>query len=515
MSSKKRLIQAPVILAFISALIILNSFVQSSTHAQAVGAGKDWPIYLGGPENMHYSRLKQINRANVKRLKVAWTFDTGDASFASELQCNPIVINGVLYATTPKVNAIALNAATGELIWRFDPHEGRKVIGKMRNRGITYWSDGKEGRIFVAVREHLYCLDAKTGRPIASFGERGRIDLRENLRAGEKDSVSITTPGVIYKDLLIIGSITGETLPTPPGDIRAYEVKTGKLRWAFHTIPRPGEFGHDTWPVDAWKYSGSANNWAGIALDEKRGLLFVPTGSAAYDFYGANRAGDNLFANCLIALRAETGERVWHFQAVRHDIWDRDFPSPPTLVTVRRNGRIVDAVAQTTKSGHVYLFERETGKPLFPIEYRKYPASDLDGEVTAETQPLPLRPEPFARQQLTADMLTRRTPEAYKAVLERFQKLRSAGQFIPGSREGTVIFPGYDGGAEWGGAAFDPETGLLYVNSNEMAWILTLIEAPPASRRVSGKELYTKECASCHGGDLKGAPPEFPSLIGI
>lgn len=514
MNARKRLIKVLLLLTSISVLTTFIFFVQTGTQAQSwrTGAGKDWPIYLGGPENTHYSSLKQINRENVKNLKVAWTFDTGDAYTGSELQCNPLVVNGVLYATTPKVNVIALNAATGKPLWRFDPHEGRKVLGKMRNRGLNYWSDGKEGRIFVAVRQYLYCLNARTGKPIASFGASGRLDLRENLRAGEKEMVSITTPGIIYKDLLIVGSITSEALPTPPGDIRAYDVRTGKLRWAFHTIPRPGEFGHQTWPKDAWMYSGGANNWAGLALDDKRGLVFVPTGSAAYDFYGANRVGDNLFANCLVALRADTGKRVWHFQAVRHDIWDRDFPSPPTLVTVKRDGRLVDAVAQATKSGHLYLFERETGKALFPIEYRKYPASEMEGEVTAETQPLPLKPEPFARQQLTADMLTQRTPEAHRAVLERFQKLRSRGQFIPGTREGTVIFPGYDGGAEWGGTAFDPETKLLYVNSNDMAWILTLVEAPPPASRVSGKELYIKECASCHGADLRGGPPEFPAL---
>ncbi len=514
MNPKKRLIRVLLILAFISVVTPIIFFVQTSTQAQTsqAGAGKEWPIYLGGSENLLYSSLKQINRENVKNLKVAWTFDTQDAYQGSELQCNPLVINGVLYATTPKVNVIALNAETGKLLWRFDPHEGGKVLGKMRNRGLTYWSDGKEERIFVAVRQYLYCLNAKTGKPFASFGASGRLDLRENLRAGEKEMVSITTPGIIYKDLLIVGSITSEALPTPPGDIRAYEVRTGKLRWTFHTIPRPGQFGHKTWPKDAWMYSGSANNWAGMALDLKRGLVFVPTGSAAYDFYGANRLGDNLFANCLIALRADTGKRVWHFQAVRHDIWDRDFPSPPILVTVKRDGRLVDAVAQATKSGHLYLFERETGKALFPIEYKKYPASEIEGEVTAQTQPLPLKPEPFARQQLTADRLTQRTPEAHKAVLERFQKLRSAGQFIPGTRQGTVIFPGYDGGAEWGGSAFDPETKLLYVNSNEMAWILTMVQAPPTAKRVSGKELYIKECASCHGADLKGGPPEFPPL---
>lgn len=514
MTAEKRLIRVLVVLAFISVLPTLNLFVHGSTHAQTsrAGARKDWSTYGGGPESTRYSSLKQINRENVRNLKVAWTFDSGDAYLGSEMQCNPLVVNGVLYATTPKVSVVALNAATGKLLWRFDPHQGRKVLGKMRNRGVAYWSDGRQGRIFVAVRQYLYSLDAKNGEPVATFGASGRVDLRENLRPGEKEIVSVNTPGIIYKDLLIVGSITSETLPTPPGDIRAYDVRTGKLRWTFHTIPRPGEFGYETWPKEAWKYAGSANNWTGMALDLKRGLVFVPTGSAAYDFYGANRAGDNLFANCLIALRADTGERVWHFQAVRHDIWDRDFPSPPTLVTIKRDNRLVYAVAQTTKSGHVYLFEREMGKPLFPIEDRKYPASDIEGEATAETQPLPLKPEPFARQQLTADMITKRTPEAHNAVLERFKKLRSAGQFIPGSREGTIIFPGYDGGAEWGGSAFDPETGLLYVNSNEMAWILTMVESPPASKRVNGRELYTKECASCHGADLSGAPPEFPSL---
>jgi glucose dehydrogenase len=513
-------LSALVIFALLLALAaLLNPASAPAQRSQAgkrdqspPGAGKDWPVYLGGPESIHYSHLKQINRSNVNRLKVAWSFDAGDAYPGSEMQCNPIVINGTLYATTPKVNVIALDAATGKLLWRFDPNEGRKALGKMRNRGITYWSDGNEERIFIAARQYLYCLDAKTGKPVAAFGALGRIDLRDNLRSEQKEMVSITTPGIIYKDMLIVGSSTPETLPAVPGDIRAYEVRSGKLRWTFHTIPRPGEFGYQTWPADAWKYTGSANNWMGMALDTKRGLLFVPTGSAAYDFYGANRVGDNLFADCLIALKADTGERVWHFQTVRHDIWDRDLPAPPSLVTVKRNGRMVDAVSQATKSGFIYLFERETGKPLFPIEYRKYPASDIEGEVTSITQPLPLKPAPFARQHLTADMLTQRTPEARKAAMERFQKLRSEGQFIPGSREGTVIFPGHDGGAEWGGAAFDPETGLLYVNSNEMAWILTMIEAPPSSKRVSGKQLYIKECASCHGVDLSGAPPEFPSL---
>jgi quinoprotein glucose dehydrogenase len=494
----------------------------------------EWRIYGGGNANIRYSPLTQITRDNVKQLQQAWTFDSGDAFPGSELQCNPIIVHGTLYATTPKVNVVALDAATGQQKWRFDPHQGRRVLGKMRNRGVTYWTDASadainsassgrsmstaDERIFVAVRQYLYALNAKTGQPIPTFGVNGRVDLRDGLREGERGMVSFSTPGIIFNDLLIVGSTTSENLPTPPGDVRAFDVRTGKIRWTFHTIPRPGEFGHDTWPKDAWQYAGSANNWTGMALDEKRGLVFVPTGSAAYDFYGGNRPGDNLFANALIALNAATGERVWHFQTVRHDIWDRDLPAPPNLVTVTRNGRQVDAVAQLTKSGFVYLFERQTGKPLFPIENRRYPTSDLDGEITAPKQPLPIVPKPFARQRLTADMLTTRTPAANAAALARFKMLRSDGQFIPGSRQGTIIFPGYDGGAEWGGAAFDPDTSLLYVNSNEMAWILTMVK-PPApdktAKKVDAQALYQKECGTCHGKDFKGAPPEFPPLTNI
>jgi quinoprotein glucose dehydrogenase len=522
-----------------AAVVLCIACVSCGPREQTASAAdtrwNDWGFYAGGTESVRYSGLTQITRDNVSQLQMAWSFDTGDAYAGSEMQCNPLIIDGVLYATTPKVNVIALNAATGELQWRFDPHQGRKVLGKMRNRGLTYWADaaGQDRRLFIAVRQFLYAIDARTGKPVPSFGSGGRIDLRDHLGraeppAGEqKEMVSLTTPGVVYKDLLIVGSIISETLPAAPGDIRAYDVRTGALRWSFHTIPHAGEPGADTWPKEAWTYIGAANNWSGLSLDAQRGLVFVPTGSAAYDFYGGNRAGDNLFANSLIALKADTGERVWHFQTVHHDIWDRDLPATPALITVTREGKPVDAVAQVTKSGYVYVFERETGKPLFPIEERKVPASDLAGEVTAPTQPFPLKPEPFARQRLTADMITQRTPKAHDEALARFKTLRSDGQFVPPSREGTIIFPGFDGGAEWGGPAFDRETGLLYVNSNEMAWILKMepSPAPPSTnggrvgsggaRTISGKELYTRECVSCHKADFSGGPPEFPSLIGI
>ncbi len=501
----------------LACLSLLPAFLYFSPDLRAQtskGEYRSWPSYGGGLDNIRYSSLKQINKKNVQGLQVAWTFDTGDAFRDSEFQCNPLMIDGVLYATTPKVNVVALDAATGKLIWRFDPSSGQKVLFKMRNRGLSYWSDGKQARIYVAFRQYLYSLDARTGRPDPGFGENGRIDLRDHLRE-PKQMIGLSTPGIVYKDLLIIGGLMGETLPGPPGDIRAYDTRTGKLQWSFHTIPHPGEFGYETWPKDAWTYSAAANNWAGMAVDAKRGLVFAPTGSAAFDFYGANRVGDDLFANSLIALTADTGERIWHFQDVHHDIWDRDFPSPPSLVTVRRDGRKTDAVAQTTKQGFVYVFDRETGKSLFPIEERPVPASDLDAEITSKTQPFPLEPAPFARQLLTADMLTQRTPAANQAVLAQFRGLRSAGQFVPGSKEGTIIFPGFDGGAEWGGSAFDPETGLLYVNANEMAWILRMIEQKPPTANMSGKDLYLANCAACHKADMSGGPPEFPSLKGV
>jgi quinoprotein glucose dehydrogenase len=473
-------------------------------------------MYGGTPDNIHYSSLRQINRGNVPKLAVAWTYDSGDAFPDSEMECNPIIEHGVLYATTPKLRLVALDAATGKLRWSFDPNQGEPVRSKRRNRGVSYWEEGNERRVFLVARQYLYAIDAASGKPVAGFGAAGRVDLREGLgRDPEKQSISATTPGVVYKDLLILGSIVSEDLPASPGDIRAYDVRSGKIRWTFHTIPHPGEYGYETWPKDAWTYIGGVNDWSGMSLDEKRGLVFAATGSASFDFYGANRLGDDLFANCVIALKADTGERVWHFQGVRHDLWDRDFPAAPCLVTVKRGGQRIDAVAQTTKSGFVFVLERETGRPLFPIEYRKVPATDVEGEVTAETQPFPLLPAPFARQMFTPDIVTKRTPEAQRAVLEQLRKVRSGGQFTPPSLEGTVVFPGFDGGGEWGGPAFDPETGLLYVNSNEMVFILRLVRRPGTKGLGSSREVYSGNCASCHHADRRGSPPEFPSLVGI
>ncbi|MBI3474807.1 MAG: PQQ-binding-like beta-propeller repeat protein [Acidobacteria bacterium] len=470
--------------------------------------GKDWPVYGGGSSGQRYSPLTQINRSNVARLRVAWTWDAAEGRGDSQTQ--PIVIDGILYGVTPKHHVVALDGASGKLLWKFDSG----VEGDGPNRGLTFWSDGKTKRMFAAVQSWVYALDPATGKPIPTFGVAGRIDLREELgRDPSKQSIVLTSPGIVFKDLLIVGGRNPEALPSPPGDIRAYDVRTGKLRWSFHTIPHPGELGYETWPKEAWTYSGSANNWTGMALDQERGIVYVPTGSAATDFYGADRVGDNLFANTLLALDAATGKRIWHYQAVKHDLWDRDFPSPPTLVTVDQNGNRIDALAQTTKHGSLFLFDRQTGAPLYPMESQSAPASSTPGEVAAKTQVLPAKPAPFARQLLSEDMLTTRTPEAHQWAVERFRTLHSAGQFVP-FRVGqdTVIFPGFDGGAEWGGSAYDPSTGLLYVNANDLPWTSSLVENEAGK---SGRQLYLRNCASCHGDDRTGAPPQLPSLVNI
>ncbi len=463
----------------------------------------DWPVYGGLTDNTHYSTLDQITPANVARLEVAWKYETRDEFQGSEMQANPIVIDGVLYATTPRLKVFALDAATGHELWKFDPTNDANANTRFRHRGVVVTGD----RVLFNYRNRLFALDRKTGQPIPTFGVDGVVDLREGLnRTSTGLSVSASTPGVVFEDVLIIGSTVPEALPSAPGDIRAYDIKTGALRWSFHTIPHPGEFGYDTWSPDSYKVVGGANAWAGVTVDVQRGIVFAATGSASFDFYGANRIGDNLFANTLLALDARTGKRIWHFQAIKHDLWDWDFPAAPTLVTVTRDGQRVDAVAQITKTGYVYVFERATGKPLFPIEYRNVPASTLDGEQAATTQPYPVKPPPFTRQNLTEDMLTRRTPAAHAAVLEVFRTSKS-GMYDPPALQGNIYFPGVDGGGEWGGPAFDPATALLYVNSNEMPWTQKLVPR-------SDKSLYANACASCHGDDLRGSP-SAPSLVDI
>ena len=482
--------------------------------ATSSSSGADWPWYHGNPYGTHYSTLDKINVDNVAGLKVAWTFDSGDAfgdgGNQSDMEGNPMIINGRLYFVSPKGRLFCLDAATGKQKWVFDPSFGDVVNTKQRLRGVSYWADGADRRILFTFRNHLLAVNAVTGELIDGFGHNGEVDLRDGLgRDPDSVSVSNVSPGVVYKDLIVMGS-TGNT----PGHIRAFDVRTGKLRWVFHTIPWPGEAGYDTWPKDAWKAAMGANAWSGLTLDPDTGLVFAPLGSAGMgnkDFYGSDRKGDNLFGTSLVAIDANTGKRVWHFQLVRHDVWDRDPPTPPTLITV--NG--TPAVAQITKAGVVFILDRRTGKPLYPLQTLHPPASDVPGETTADTQVLPVTPEPYARQQLTADMLTQRTPQAHDAVAKIFAGVRSRGPFDPPSLQGTILLPGMDGGGEYGGAAYDPDTGVIYVNANEMAWIIKLKKQAPLMAGRSGEALYQNTCAGCHGAERKGSPPEFPSLVGV
>lgn len=499
-------------------LVLLLGLVACATPAPDNSERRTWRVYHGDSEGTHYSSLDQINRSNVDRLETAWTYRTGDRrpDNSSQIQCNPIVVGSILYATSPQLKAFAVDAASGKHRWTFDPFASEDDPALHVNRGVAYWEDGEDRRILFAAGFRLFALNADTGRPMPDFGEQGSVDLRRGLgREPAGLLVTSTTPGAVYRDLLILGTRVSEGADAAPGHIRAYDVRTGEIRWIFHTIPQPGQFGYETWPEEAWKHVGGANAWSGLTVDRRRGVVYAATGSAAFDFYGGNRRGDNLFANCILALDASSGERLWHFQTVHHDLWDRDLPAAPNLVTVIRYGRRIDAVAQITKSGHLFVLERETGEPLFQVEERPVASSTLPGEEASPTQPFPVKPPPFARQQLRAEDLTRRTPEAFESVHRRWRRVLSGGQFVPPSLQGTVIFPGFDGGGEWGGAAFDPETGALYVNSNEMAWILTMIPAGGGSQWASaGAQLYSSRCAPCHGVDRQGDPRlNYPPLI--
>ncbi|HWX89518.1 MAG TPA: PQQ-binding-like beta-propeller repeat protein [Rhizomicrobium sp.] len=470
----------------------------------AAPAGSDWPLY-GGEGGRRFSTLTQITRANVARLQQAWRFDMAEAG---DPQTHPLAIGGVVYAYTPSLDTIALDGASGRLRWRF--HSGVKAGGPQR--GLAWWRHGRERRLFAAAGSYLYALDPATGQPLPGFGDGGRIDLREGLdRDPEQISVALTAPGLIWRDMIVIGFRTAESAPAAPGDIRAFDVHSGKLRWVFHTIPHPGQTGYETWPADYWKTGGAANNWPGMVLDEKHGLIFAPTGSAVSDFYGYDRIGDGLYADTLLALDANTGKLKWHFQGVHHDVLDRDFPSPPVLLTLRRGDKTVDAVAQATKQGYLFVLDRLTGKPLFPVSEMAVAQSDVPGEKTSPSQPVPAAPAPYARQWLSEGLLTNRTPEAHRWALDQFRTFNHGGPFTPlRVDQQTVVFPGFDGGAEWGGQAADARHGILYLNANDIAWTGGLVENSAASG--VGARLYQDNCAACHGPDRKGAPPAFPSL---
>lgn len=491
-----------------------------------------WTAYSGTKDGMRYSSLDQININNVKNLTVAWTYSSNDKDpkNRSQNQCNPIVIDGILYGTTPQLKLIALDAATGFPKWIFDPAILDSTSAKDRfaffrvSRGVMFWKDAvnDESRIFYSVGSKTYAVNAKDGNIIRSFGDNGFIELSNDLDR-EKDFnafFAATTPGVIYKDLMIMGMRVAESADAAPGHVRAFDVRTGKRKWIFHTIPYPGEFGYETWPdKNAWKKLGGANNWAGMSLDEKRGIVYIPTGSIGGDFYGGFRKGKNLFANSLIALDATTGKYLWHFQTVHHDLWDRDLAANPNLVTLYKDGKKIDAVAQITKHGYIFMFDRVTGKPIFPIKEIPVPQNALPGEVTWPTQPIPTLPEPFARQTFGEKDLSDIDSSTHEEMLKIYKTVKESHMFAPPSKESSWIFPGYDGGGEWGGAAVDPESGILYVNSSEIPWILKMVDIPGKTSNqtggASGRSVYTKYCMSCHGVNLKGNGSSYPSLVNI
>lgn len=501
--------------------IIASACTQDSGRQNLLDSNeyKEWNTFLGDKASTQYSSLQQINRSNVQQLDIAWTFSTGDLidGVRTEIQANPIIVGDILYSTSPLKKVFALKADTGELLWMFDPFEGQEPAARGVNRGVAYWSDNDEERILYVAGARLYSIDAKTGEPDPEFGDNGSLDFGTGLSRDAQQGVraTATSPGVIFEDKLIIGS---RVYNRAPGHIRAFNVHTGEIDWIFHTIPLPGQFGYDTWPDGTWTQMGNANSWAGMSLDEERKMVFAPVASPGHDFYGGDRHGKNLFSSSLLALDAETGERVWHYQFIRHDIWDYDPPATPNLITVQHDGRLVDAVAQVTKFGYVYVFERETGEPLFPIEEFTVPQSDLKGEETWPVQRLPVKPEPYARTSFTEEDITTLSETSHDSVLKRFRELRTENMFDPPSTQGTLIFPGFDGGAEWGGSAFDPETGILYVNSNEMPWILEMVELEPDdSEPISvGLSVYSLNCSACHGADRAGqGHSNMPSLIDI
>ncbi|EDY20196.1 Pyrrolo-quinoline quinone [Chthoniobacter flavus Ellin428] len=497
----------------VASLCSVGVWMPSASFAASPGdasANVDWPVYLGGKSRSLYSPLQQINRDNVSQLQVAWTYDTGDKG---EYQSNNLIVGGVLYTATPTRKVVALDAATGKELWKWDPVSERPGGNRSRERGLVFWQNesGGEGRIFTGVGNYLYALDTKTGQPIRNFGQNGSIHLGTGLDVEGLPAVGLNTPGVTYKDMLIIGGFGG------PGAMRAFDVHTGERRWIFHLIPRPGDVGYDTWPPEAYKTATGLMPWCGQSLDEQRGILYVATKTAEPDFYGGERHGDNLFANCLVALDANTGKRLWHFQIVHHDLLDRDLPCPPVLITVMHDGKKVDAVAQGTKQGLLFVFDRVTGHPLWPIEEKPGPQSELRGEQASPTQPFPTKPVPLTREFYKLEDISTISPDATLATVNKVQSSPNVGPFPAPSIKELIMFPGFDGGMEWGGGAADPN-GIYYVNVNEMPWIMQMVETrnPDGTPIAHGKREYMLNCAACHGLDFTGNPQSgFPTLVDI
>lgn len=496
----------------VTGVLIAVIFVHCNTVENRENSARNWMEYNGGPDRNHYSSLDQIKKENLADLEPAWTYSSGGLDTGkgqTQMQCNPIIIDGILYGVSAGSQAFAVDAANGKEIWKTAFTD---ETSSMTSRGVTYYADANSKIIFFGFGHLLYALDAKTGRPIPGFGTGGKISLREGIsRPGADDYIVYNTPGVIFEDLIITGGRVAEGATALLGDIRAFNVQNGKLVWTFHTIPERNESGSDTWPPDARLNNGGANSWMGMAIDRRSGIVYVPTGSASFDFYGGDRHGSNLFANCLLALDARTGKRKWHYQTVHHDIWDRDLPAPPNLVTVYKNGQQVEAVAQITKQGYIFLFNRHTGELLFPVEERPVAASDMPGEQAHSTQPIPTRPAPFTRQSFTARDLNKDVSEK-EQVLKLISESNTGEVYIPVTRKRTIIFPGTDGGAQWGGAAVD-ESGIMYVPAKEIPVFTSLKDAPAKNAINSGQKVYDSYCASCHGADRKGDHGgSFPSL---
>ena len=465
----------------------------------------DWEGYHGGDNRNHYSPLSQINVSNDKNLKLAWSYASGGADTVNQttqMQCNPIIIQGIMYGVSAGSQAFAIDASSGREIWKTTIQE---KTPSMNSRGVAFYSSpGHRSKIFFGFGSYLFALDPKTGKPDEAFGEKGKINLLNGLkRPGADEYTVLNTPISIYKNTLIVGTRVSESAPALLGDIRAFDANTGRIIWTFHTIPKPGEYGYKTWEKNNYQNVGGANNWMGMAVDSKRGIVFVPTGSAAFDFYGGNRKGDNLFANCLLALDIRTGKRLWHFQTVHHDIWDRDIPAPPNLFTITQNGKKRDVVSVLSKLGFLFVFDRVTGKPIFPIEERPFPASDVIGEKTSKTQPIPLWPLPFVKQSFTEKDVNEWASNK-EEIISELRKSQTGQPFIPLSlTKKTIFFPATDGGAQWGGAAVD-ENSVMYIPAKQNPVYISLV---PMEKTIenSGKSLYVQYCQSCHGANREGS----------
>ena len=485
----------------------------------------EWSVLRGDPGGGQNADLGQINAANVHKLKVAWEFHTGDAvgGRGGSMYANPLVVDGVMYISTAKNNAEAIDARTGRLIWKFDAsrYNANNAVVTLRNRGVTYWKGAEGARIFAFCKDRAYALDAKTGALITSFGTGGFIDLRQHLEVDpETVTLEMTSPGAVYKNFLILPSRVNETYGSSPGHIRAYDTVTGEFKWIFHTIPFEGEPGYETWRWVKGETYGGANPWGGITIDEKRGWAFAATGSATEDYYGGFRIGADLYANCVLALDATTGKRIWHYQTVHHDLFDFDNPPAPILITLHPpGGPAMDVVVQGNKSGYTFVLDRDTGTPVFPVTEMPAPRSSVPGEETYPTQPTPSKPRPLVRQITTEADLTNISPEAHAFALEQFRRYDSGPVFTPASLRGTIMTPGWFGGEQWGGAAFDPMTNVLIVNSNESPSISTVRQVfqVGAGGRVApaelGRQIYEGSCMACHGPN-RDAVPET-SLVNI